>query len=866
MAWYRQLWNILRPSRLQSDLQKELTFHVTERADELREAGMSEAEADRAAHRQFGNLTAQIERTRDMDIPEYLEASLRNFRLAVRSLVKAPAFSLTVILTLALGIGANSAVFSAIDAVLLRPLPFPNGDALLLIQQAQLKNSEANVAPVRLEDWNRLNTTLLGISGYYSQDTSELSGEMPEKLKCQFVAPRFLEVLGVAPALGRDFTAQEEHDGGPSAVLISDRLWRRRFSGTPDVLGKTLHFGKTSYPVIGVMPPSFQFPDRDSDVWFPSAPDYLYARSRELLWFTAIGRLKPGVTLAQARDNLMTVQSNLARQFPKPDAEISPRVQLLKESKIGGVRRSLWVLFGSVSLLLLIACTNIAALLMSRSTGRQQEIAVRFSLGASRASVAAQQLAEVFVLALMGAALGLLVAMGASTVFRSLASELPRIEEIRLNWRIVVYCLVCALATTLLSGLIPAIRSTRSSLSQSLAQAGRSQVSGRHPLQLALVAAQVAFAVTLLGGAGLLLRSFQELGRVNPGFDPQHVLTLHISTSWAETGDPKAGKQRMDRILDGLASLPGVESTASSAFLPGVPNEYQLDIQTDRGRAESEPKVHAYARFASPSYFATMHMPLLAGEICRDGSAQPPLIVNRMFANLYLNGTDAIGHNLTVQGNAYVPSGQIQGIVGDAREAGLDRDPQPTVYWCGTSFQPGTNFLVRTHGDPAAMTEAVRRKLHELEPMRSVYDITPLTDHISNAYAENRLRTILLGCFAVTAVSLSCVGLYGTLSYLVNLRRREVALRLALGALRTQVVRQFLAVGLRTTAVGCAAGLVLAAGFARLLSGMLFGVSPTDATTVAGVLTIILAVSAAASLIPAVRAARVEPMQALREE
>jgi predicted permease len=866
MAWYRQLWNILRPSRLQSDLQKELAFHVTERADELREGGMSEAEADRAAHRQFGNLTTQIERTRDMDIPEYLEASLRNLRLAVRSLVKAPAFSLTVILTLALGIGANSAVFSAIDTVLLRPLPFPNGDALLLIQQAQLKSPEPNVAPVRLEDWNRLNSTLLGITGYYAQDSSELSAEMPEKLKCEYVAPRFLQVLGVAPALGRDFTTQEEHDGGPGAVLISNRLWRRRFGGNPDVLGKTLRFGKTSYPVIGVMPPSFQFPDRDADIWFPSAPDYTFARGRELTWFTAIGRLKPGVTLAQARDNLMTVQSNLARQFPKPDAEISPRVQLLKESTVGGVRRSLWILFSSVSLLLLIACTNIAALLMSRSTGRQQEIAVRFSLGATRASVAAQQLAEVFVLALMGAALGLLVAMGASSVFRSLARDLPRIDEIGLNWRIVFYCLACALATTLLSGLIPAIRSTRGNLSESLAQAGRSQVSGRHPLQLALVAAQVALAVTLLAGAGLLLRSFQELGRVNPGFDPRHVLTLHVSTTWAETGDPKGSKQRTDRMLEGLASLPGVESAATTAFLPGVPNEYQLDMNTAEGRAESEPKMRAYARFVTPGYFATLRIPLLTGDLCREGSAQAPVMVNRTFANLYLNGAAAIGHILTVQGNAYIPPGQVQGIVGDAREAGMDHEPPPTVYWCGNGLQPGTFFLARTHGDPAAMIETVRRKIHELEPMRSVFDLTPLSDHISDAYAENRLRTILLACFAATAVSLACVGLYGTLSYLVNLRRREVALRLALGALRTQVVRQFLGVGLRTTVLGCAAGLVLAAGFARMLSGMLFGVSPTDGTTVAGVLGIVLAVSAAASLIPAVRAARVEPMQALREE
>ena len=511
MAWYRQVWNILRPGRLQRDLQKELAFHVTERAEELQQAGMSEAEAARTARLQFGNLTTQIERTRDMDIPEYLEAALRNFRLAVRSLAKSPAFSVTVILTLALGIGANSAVFSAIDAVLLRPLPFPNGDELVMLTQAQLKSPEGAVAPIRLEEWNRMNRTMQGITGYYAQDSPELSGEMPEKLKREFVAPRFLQVLGVSPALGRDFTPREEHYGGPDAVLISDRLWHRRFNASPDVLGKTLRFGTSSSPIIGVMPPSFQFPDRDADVWSPSPPDAPYSQSRESTWFTAIGRLKPGVALVQARANLMTVQSNLARQFPKPDAEIAARIVLLKESTVGGVRRSLCILFGSVSLLLLIACTNIAALLMSRSTSRQQEVAVRFSLGATRASVAAQQLAEVFVLALAGAALGLLVATGASAVFRTLARDLPRMDEIGLNWRIVFYCLVCALATTLLSGLFPAIRSTRRNLPASLAHAGRLQVSGRHPLQLALVGAQVAFAVTLLTGAGLLLRSFQEL-------------------------------------------------------------------------------------------------------------------------------------------------------------------------------------------------------------------------------------------------------------------------------------------------------------------------------------------------------------------
>jgi putative ABC transport system permease protein len=866
MAWYRQVWNILHPDRLQREIEKELAFHVNERAEELQQGGLSKAEAERAAHLQFGNLTAQIERTRDMDIPKYIEATLRNFRFAVRSLAKAPAFSVTVILTLALGIGANSAVFSAIDAVLLRPLPFPNADALLLIKQAQRKSSESNVAPVRLQDWDTMNSTLTGISGYYSQDSSELSGELPEKLRCEFVAPRFLEVLGIAPALGRDFTEQEEHSGGPQAAIISDRLWRRRFGANPAVLGQTLRVGTISFPIVGVMRPSFRFPSPEDDVWIPTPLDAPFEQNRELTWFTAVGRMKSGVTLEQARSNLMTVQANLARQFPKPDLDISPRVELLKESAVGGVRRSLWILFGSVSLLLLLACTNIAALLMSRSTGRQQEIAVRFSLGASRASVVVQQLTEVFVLALLGTALGLLVATGASSVFRSLASDLPRIDEIGLNWRIVLYCLACALVTTVLSGLIPALRSTRRGLSAALAQAGRSQVSGRHPLQLALVAVQVAFAVTLLAGAGLLLRSFQELGKVDPGFDARHVLAFHISASWDETGDPKAGQQRIHRILEGLRAVPGVETAASTAFLPGLPNEYQLDMTSAEGRADSEPMIRAYARFATPSYFATVSIPLLAGEMCRDDTEQSLIMVNRTFANLYFNGAGAIGHHLMVQGNAYVPQGEISGIVGDARENGLDREPPPTAYWCGNGFQPGTYFLVKTHGEPSAMIGTIRRKIHELEPLRSVYDLTPLSEHVSEAYSENRLRTILLASFAVTAISLACIGLYGTLSYLVSLRRREVALRLALGALRNQVVGQFLGIGLRTTAFGCIGGLALATVFSRLLSGMLFGVTPTDATTIAGVLATVLTVSALASLIPATRAARVEVMQALRDE
>jgi putative ABC transport system permease protein len=866
MAWLGRFWNVVRPGRLQSDLERELRFHLRERVEDLEEQGLSEAEALRAARRKFGNYTAQMERTRDMDINGWLEAMGRNLRLAWRGLRKTPAFTATVVLTLALGIGANSAVFSAIDAVLLRPLPFPHGDRLMKLSQRTPPAPITFIAPTRLEDWNRLAAVFQGITGSYSQDDSELSGELPEKLTRALVAPRFLRVLGVAPELGRDFTPEEERFGGPSAVLISDRFWRRRFGASPSAIAKTIRLGKSSIPIVGVMPPSFRFPDRDVDLWSVSPPDAPYAQNRANTWFVGVGRLKDGVTVEQARANLAAVQAGLGRQFPKTDGKLRTAVEPLKEVTVGGVRKSLVILFGSVTLLLLIACINIAALLLSRAAARQREIAVRYSLGASRGSVALQLLTEVLVLALAGSAVGLLVAAGASKVFHSLAKDLPRIEEIGLDWRIVLYSLACAVAATLACGLLPAIRATRRNLAESLAMAGRSQVAGRNLVQFVLVGAQVALAVTLLAGAGLLLRSFQALGQVSPGFDAGHVLSFHMSMSWAETTDQKASRQRTDRILEALRSAPGVENAASAMSVPGVPSLYQVELQLVEGRAESEPKMVAHARVVSPAYFATMRIPLVAGELCRDDGGPSTMMINRSFADRFLPGTSSLGRHLVEPGNAYTVPAEIRGIVGDARETGLDQEASPTAYWCYTAAQPGMYFLARTHGDPNSMIQTIRRKLREVEPARSVFDLTPVVDHISDAYAENRLRTILLTFFAATAVLLACVGLYGTLSYLVNVRQREVGLRLALGAMRGQIVRQFLGQGLRVALVGCVAGLALAAAFTRLLAGMLYGVSPSDVPTMVGVAATVIAVSIVASLLPAIRAARLEPMQVLREE
>lgn len=865
MSWWK---SIFRKRPADAHMNSELRFHIEELTDANIAAGIPPDEARRRAILEFGGPEQIKEDLRDVYRVRLIENTLMNLKVAFRSLQKSPSFSLTVILTLALGIGANSAVFSAIDAILLRPLPFPAASQLLRLEQYRLKaaSPQTFVAPVRLEDWNRMNSTFQAMTGYYTEDVSETSGALPEKVTVAYVAPRFLQVWGIAPALGRDFNAEEQRFGGPSAVLVSDRFWRRRLAADSGAIGKELRIGTSSYPVIGVMPASFLFANRDVDLWSPIPVDSPYAQSRESTWYTVIGRLKPGASIEEARTNLALVQTQLGRAFPKPDADLAVRIRPLKETIVGSARKSLWLLFGSVSLLLLIACTNIVALLLARAAQRQQEISVRFSLGAPRAAIVMQLLTETFVLALSGGLLGLLVAGGTSRVFRSLAGNLPRVEEIRLDVRIVLYTFVCSIVATLLCGLLPSLRGTRRNISGSLAQVGRTQVSARTPLQWLLVGLQVALAVTLLAGAGLLLRSFQELGRVSPGFDPSRILSFQISMSWGETGDMKALRQRTSRILDALRATPGVEAAAISVGVPGVPLKFPTELKLTEGRAETEPKIVAENRLVSASYFATMNVPLQEGELCRETDGPPTVVVNRAFANTYFIGVPAIGHHLQASNFGYSGAAEIVGVSGDARETGLEQPPAPTVYWCAPVAEPGTFFLVRTHNPPMSIAETIRRQIHEIEPLRSVFDVTPLEQHFSDALAENRLRTVLLAFFAATAISLACVGLYGTLSYSVNTRRREVGLRLALGAAQGQIVRRFLFKGLTVAALGCLVGWGLALGSSRVLAGMLYGVSPTDILTLSTVVLLVLVVAAAASLLPALRAARVEPMQVLRDE
>ncbi len=684
MLWLRRWWNAIRPGRLNRDIDRELAFHVAERARELGDDALSPREAMRQAQIRFGHARVQAERVHDVNVALRLESLVRNVRHSVRALSRTPGFTIAVVLTLALGIGANSAVFSALDAVLLRPLPFPEADRLVQLRQAQKDSPETNIAPIRLEDWNRLNTTFDAITGYYTEDVSDTSGELPAIVRRAFVAPRFHEVWGIAPSLGRGFTTADHQPGGPSVALVSDRYWRDQLGADPNVVGRAVRLGAAPLHVLGVMPASFRFPDRGVDLWLPVRMSSQLDAVRIATWYTGVGRLKRGATLEQARANLAAVQSQLADQFPQTDRSISVAMAPLKDVTIAGARESLWLLFSAVSVLLLITCTNVTALLLARALQRRHETSVRLSLGATRGTVAAQMLTEAGVLCLAGGAGGVVLATAASAAFRLAAGDLPRMDEIQLDWRILAYTLVVTMAVALACGLLPAIRAPRYVMSGTSKSAGRTEVSSRTRLQWLLVGAQVSLSVTLLASAGLFIRSFQELSRVAPGFDPTHVLTFRVSASWAETADYPRLIRRIDDTLSALHALPGVRGAATATFLPGVPSpqrEVTVELAEERG-LETAVGMVAEGRVVSPEYFATMQIPVLAGEPCRGQPFGTPndVMINSAFAERYFpTRPTPVGLHAGARGQS-APPGRIVGVVGNARESGLDRPTGPVVY------------------------------------------------------------------------------------------------------------------------------------------------------------------------------------------
>jgi putative ABC transport system permease protein len=520
---------------------------------------------------------------------------------AIRGLRHRRGVAVTVVLTLMLGIGANSAIFSAVDAVLLKPLPFPDAERLVAVYELNQGRRQATqlVAPVRLEEWNRQNRSFAGLAGSYFENMTDTTGATPERVEAMRTSPRFFSVLGVPAAIGRTLSAQEEIFGGPPAVVLSDAFWRKRFNADPGVVGQALVLSGASRTIVGVMPRSFQYPTATTEVWIPAQMSGGILRARQARFYTAVGRLNAGVTLEQAQADLTSVQRRLGEQFPETDKGWGASLVPLKEEQIGGVRRSLWFLFGAVALVLLAACGNVACLMLAEASRREHEIAVRLALGAPRAIVIRQLLIEGLVLALAGATLGLIAARWGTELLRQTASQLPRMQDVHVDARLVLFTLTLGVMTTMVFALAPALHATRGDPADALARGGRGRVGGRHLLQRALVAAQVALAIILLVGAGLLIRSFVRVQQVSPGFSPDSVLTFRMSAQWSER--PEAVVGRLARTIARLEEIPGVEAAALGQLLPaGIdlpPGEFHIV-----GRDATE-KTFSLGRSVSAGYF-----------------------------------------------------------------------------------------------------------------------------------------------------------------------------------------------------------------------------------------------------------------------
>ncbi len=805
---------------------------------------------------------------------------LHECRAAARSLARRPGLALTVVLTLMLGIGANSAIFSAVDAVLLKPLPYPAADRLVAVYELNMSQKGATqlVAPGRLEEWHRMNRSFEGLAGSYFENVTDTTGELPERVEAMNTSPRFFSVLGVSAALGRVTTAEEEVFGGRPVVVLSDAFWHKRFHGDPTAVGRALVLGGSSRTIVGVMPPSFRYPTANTEVWIPArSPAFLLA-ARQARFLTAVGRLKAGVTLEQAQDDLNNVQARLGEQYPQTDKGWGASLVPLKQEKVGGVRRSLWFLLSAVALVLLVACGNVACLMLADAARRDHEVAIRFALGADRRRVIAQLLTEGLLLAVVGAALGLIVAQWGLVSLRTAATQLPRINDVQLDLRLVAFTFALGFATTLLFAVAPALQATSRDPAAALARGGRSQAGGRHLMQRTLVSAQVALAIVLLVGAGLLIRSFMRLQDVSTGVRADHVLTFRMSAQWSERVDAVVGRQA--RTIARLQAIPGVDAAAFSQAVPAgsdfPPGEFHII-----GRDDGE-KTFANNRSVSAGYFRTLGIPILQGDTCgSEPTMRPPragdnpalrlmpskALVTRAFADRFFPGENPLGRAVTTPN---IPPGyesEIIGVVGDVRDRGLVSAPEPVLYWCGFSpYWPDPFFLVRLNEARPASMIAIRAALREIEPKRAMYAVNPLTELLSASVSQQRVNTILLVMFAATALALAAMGLYGVLSQLVLGRRREIGVRMALGARPAQILRSVISQAATVTAIGIAVGLAGALVLARFMATLVFGIPSRDPLTFVVVPIVLALVAVATAIVPARRASRVDPMHALRED
>lgn len=799
---------------------------------------------------------------------------------ALRGLRRRPAYAITTLVVLALGIGAAATLFSIVDTVLLKPLPLPNPDRLVLVLEANpTKHQNASLlAPARLNDWNAMNEAFkpgTGLAGMYTESETDTSGPEPERLAGMRVSPGFFGVLEAKPLMGRTFTPEEDKPVvGPGPVVISYGFWTQRFHRDPNVLGKHLVFQNAAWTIVGVMPKLGM--NAGIDLWLPARlPDFLVTApaARSYRFYTGIGRLRPGVTLAQAGADLARIEAQLGRKFPSTDAGWSAQLMPLKDYLVGSSATTLYAIFGATLVLLLLAVANIAGLTLAQLQGRTRELAIRSALGASRGQVAATVLREAVWLAVAGAAGGAALAwVGVRAAAALEPGTMPRMAELGLDWRGWAFAVAISAVAVLGFGLGPALAATRTKLGALLVSLNAGAPGGRRRLQRTLVAGQLALTVLLLASAGLLLRSYWNLTQVRGGFDARNVVTFRVSASWNEDRNQVATRQR--RLLEAFRGMPGVQAAGFTNFLPASNATLQYQYKFDGLPGNDAQGAYSLGeRSITPGYLETLSVPLKQGAFCPALASgfdfkNLKAVVNQSFVDRYMAGHGSIVgryfHALSDPPNA--PPEQVVGVIGDVREDSLDAAPAPFLYLCMPyGSWPDPDYVVKTAGDPGAAMAAIRAVVRQVAPGRAVFNLDRLQTVVDKTLEQPKLEANFLLLFAGFALLLAAVGLYSLISLMVAARRREMGVRLALGARPGQVAGLVLASTGRLLLWGALAGLILTWAADRLLHSLLYGVGPLDLISLAGAVVLLAAVATLAAWLPARRAAATDPVIALRD-
>ena len=814
----------------------------------------------------------------------------QDMRYGLRTLASNAGFTIVAVLTLTLGIGANTAIFSVINGVLLQPLPYHNPNRLMILGEKTPEFDNMSISYPNLQDWQRENRSFESLAGLRWADYDLTGSGMPEHLNGRMVSASFFSTLGIKPVRGRDFELQEDHIGAARVVMIGGGLWKRRFGSSPDIIGKMITLSGQGCTVIGVVPADFRFWGAADVFTLLGQWDDVLAHSREAHpGLRAIGRLKPGVSREQAQSDMNSVAAQLARAYPKSNAHHSVNVKPLAQDIVGDVRPALLVLLGAVGFVLLIACANVANLLLARSATRRREMAIRAALGASQGRMMRQVLTEGVLMALAGGALGLLLAhWGTKAVLVAIPGGLPRMEDIGVDGWVLLFTLAASAATGLIFALAPALQMSRLDLQSTLREGSRGSTSGQHRLRSALMVAEVGASMVLLVGAGLMLRTMWHLSRVSPGFTPRNMLTFSVGFSPANRATPDRIRNAYRELTESIRALPGVEAAGMVDDVPMSGSDSEMPFWVSgRPRPNSQSEMLWALNYdVTPGYLRAMDIPLLRGRFISNtdvkGSA-PVIVIDEMTAKGLFPHQDPIGQTIRIA----MPEGfgpgldaplQIVGVVGHVKHFGLDTDAASKIqYQVYLPFQQlpdqivpiasmGMTMMVRATADPLSLVSAVRHRVAERDAQQSVFDVQTMEKIISDSVAGRRFSMVLLGVFAGLALVLATVGIYGVISYTATQRTHEIGIRIALGAERADVLRMVVGHGLRLSLIGIGAGLVAALGLTRLMSSMLYGVRPTDVVTFAAVALLLAGVAALASYVPARRATRVDPIIALRYE